>query len=163
MQRHQMKSRIRGKWSWFALLVGMLTGVAASVWASSPTQGVGESQVGPGGFGGVGDVPTPFRTANQKVELAPGERYHLVGWIRLINGSPYLEIDFSEHSWLMSQARAQWPYYSLEVELREALPLNGVRVRVFAEAHANILRDRETRSYSYVLSLQPLQAIRRLR
>jgi len=162
MQSHQMRVRFQRKWSWFGLLVGMLTGVAASVWADSPVQGTG-SAPGPGGFGGVGDVPTPFRASNQKVELAPGERYHLVGWIRILNGAPYLEIDFSEHSWLMSQARAQWPYYSLEVELREVLPLQGLRVRVFAESHANILRDRETKSYSYVLSLQPLQQIRRLR
>ncbi len=139
-------------------LLGLMCAVSLNAFAAEKRAGSR-----PGGLGGPGEVPTPFRAANQKVELAPGERYHLVGWVKIIDGAPYLEVDFSEHSWLRNAAREQWPYYSLEGVTADFRVMDGKRVRVFAEAHATILRSRETRSYSYVLSLEPMMPIREIK
>lgn len=57
-----------------------------------------------------GEIPIPFETANQKVELADGEYYILVGKVSW-DDQGYFEPDFTEHPWLASEYRMKAPKY----------------------------------------------------
>lgn len=104
--------------------------------------------------GGGGDVPTPFLSANTKVELADGEVYTLIGHIRLIRSIPYLEVDLNEHGWLAGAKRKAEPFYPLEASPSYWAQFEDARVKLTVEAHgvAVVVGERAV----YALTLQPL-------
>lgn len=76
-----------------------------------------------GAFGGGGELPSPFDTANHRVELADGEAYLLVGRVVMMQNPgfstdnrmfPYFRVDLNEHPWLATEKRISQPYYPLE-------------------------------------------------
>jgi hypothetical protein len=60
-----------------------------------------------------GEIPWPFQTSNQVVELADGERYVLMGEVVYLRGIPYLIVDLDAHPWLATARRRQDPSYPL--------------------------------------------------
>ena len=73
--------------------------------------------------GGGGELPSPFDTANRRVELAEGEAYLLVGRVVMMEGAafgddsgvvPYFRVDLTDQPWLATEKRVSQPYYRLE-------------------------------------------------
>jgi hypothetical protein len=65
-----------------------------------------------------GEIPVPFGGVNQRVELADGEEYFLVGTIVNIQAQdgvfqPYLKVDLDQHPWLANAHRVAFPYYPI--------------------------------------------------
>lgn len=90
--------------------------------------------------GGGGEIPTPFEAYNQKVELADGEAYVLVGRVVIDNIAPdgstsermraFFEIDLNEHPWLGNTKRKMRPFYPLEGAVSTWRRYNGMRVKL---------------------------------
>lgn len=116
------------KYLFVVVVIGLAVG--SVVWGAAPG-------------GGSGDVPTPFLSSNQKVELAHGELYTLVGVIRFSNGEPFLEIDLNEHPWLANAYRKANPFYPLEGATSFWKRYENQRLKTFVEAHigADALSD----------------------
>jgi hypothetical protein len=111
---------------------------------------------GPGDFGGgPGEIPTPFLSSNQKVELADGELYTLVGVVRFFDGQAYLEVDMNEHPWLANQRRRSVPFYALESSPTFWKQYEGQRLRTYMEAHGSVVMP-DGAPAEYVIRLQPL-------
>ncbi len=60
-----------------------------------------------------GEIPWPFQSSNQVVELADGERYVLMGQITLVRGEPRLVVDLGAHPWLANARRKYDSSYPL--------------------------------------------------
>ena len=60
-----------------------------------------------------GEIPWPFQTSNQVVELADGERYVLMGEVVFSRGVPTFMVDLQTHPWLATARRRQDPSYRL--------------------------------------------------
>lgn len=111
------------------------------------------AQSGPSGGGG--EIPTPL-TSNQKVELADGENYYLVGTVVYLNDQPLFKVDLEVHSWLASEVRKNNPYYLLESWSLDWKRYENLRMRVLVRAHGNIIKVNDV--YQYVISLFPMEA-----
>jgi len=92
------------------LSVGICVGLFLSFSGNSYAETCGEQC---STRGGGSDIPSPL-TLNQKVELAEGEHYVLVGRIQVIHEEAFFEVDFREHPWLANAKRAANPRYLLE-------------------------------------------------
>ncbi|MCM2278232.1 MAG: hypothetical protein NDJ89_09170 [Oligoflexia bacterium] len=111
------------------------------------------------GGGGSGEVPTPLEIYNQKVELADGERYILIGNVVLAEEGrdrwkAYFEIDFAEHPWLATEKRKKSPFYPLEGPISYWKQFRGLRIKMPCEARGIILQ-REGREPEYAIQLRP--------
>jgi len=89
------------------------------------------SGIADGPMGGGGELPSPFDTANWKVELADGEAYQLMGRIVLMQTpgygevnrlTPFFRVDLNEHPWLATEKRLSDPYYPLIGPVEEWRP-----------------------------------------
>jgi hypothetical protein len=107
-----------------------------------------------GGGGGAGEIPTPFLSSNQKVELSDGELYTLVGQVVFYDDLPYFEVDLSQHSWLANVHRQSAPYYPLEASASYLRRFEGRRVKAYVEAHGRVINGGSGPQYQ--LSLEPL-------
>jgi hypothetical protein len=107
--------------------------------------------------GGSGDSPTPFKNTNQRVELADGESYSLVGQVIFWRGNAYFEVDLKEHPWLANKKRIARPYYEIEGSVSYLKRFDRVRIKFFAEARSVIRQDdsREGEYYPEII-LSPL-------
>jgi hypothetical protein len=97
-----------------------------------------------------GGMPTPFSDLNQKVELADGENYVLIGTIRNSLGTWFLEIDLTQHKWLATQQRAKNPFYPITLK-SDFLSLgqhDGKKFQIFVTAHGVIINNK------YVIDLE---------
>lgn len=110
---------------------------------------------GQGGSGG--EVPNPFSNVNQKVELADGESYLLVGRV-IIDSSDrdlvYLAVDLKEHPWLANAKRKADPFYLIEASGRTWRKYDGLRVKITAEAKMYVVGS-EKRGFHTLMSLLP--------
>lgn len=118
-------------------------------------QTCGESDSTRRGGGDGNDVPTPF-TSNQKVELADGEDYTLVGELGVHGESVYFVIDFSEHPWLASAKRRANPIYPVKARASVMERYHGVRVKMSVRAISRILIDGSSQEADYVIALVPI-------
>ncbi len=112
-------------------LVGTLAGVLL-------TGLMARADIGP--RGGPGDVPTPF-TSNQKVELAEGETYTLIGRFVVREGNLWFNVDLEAHPWLANQKRKDHPYYRVSgtrVDL-EPIVVRAEKVQAVMKADGLIL------------------------
>ena len=107
------------------------------------------------GGGGEG-IPVPL-TTNQKVELADGEYYLLVGRVSFFDSHPYLSVDLNIHPWLASSYRRFEPYYPLE-ETSSCWwkRYEGRRVKVLVRAVGKVDSGDQLHPPSYSLWLSPL-------
>ncbi len=71
------------------------------------------------------EVPLPFDTTNQRVELAPGELYTLYGKVFAARDEVLLRVDLKKHSWLATIYRKNYPFYVVEAPAREWRCLDG--------------------------------------
>ena len=101
-----------------------------------------------------GDVPTPFKNANQKVELAEGEYYILNGTVRIVGDTPLFRVDLSRHGWLESQQRKENPYYYLQGGADYWQTYAGKSVQLFAIARVRLVRFAGRLTYSIELDSQ---------
>jgi hypothetical protein len=120
-------------------LLGLL---AFSLLISSPVIGMGSSlvlaDVGP--RGGPGDVPTPF-ISNEKVELADGETYTLIGRFVIREGNVWFQVDLDAHPWLANQKRKDFPFYRVigtRVDL-EPVVVRAERVQALMKAEGAVI------------------------
>ena len=103
-----------------------------------------------GGGGGEGGVPTPL-TQNQKVELADGEEYLLVGWIRIerepVTGEQNykLQVDFETLPWLASIRRKEDPYYLIQQDGSDLSRWANSRVKLRALAQGVVVGDKSVK------------------
>ncbi len=137
------------RWSPGRALVSVLE------WALESTPAWAEPSPGPSGGGGSGEIPIPFQSSNQKVELASGELYILIGRISFYNGAPYLEVDLEQHPWLANKERKGAPFYPLEASADYWRRFEGQQLKTFMEAHGAVRLD-DPSGPKYVLSLFPL-------
>lgn len=133
---------------WISLALALLgAGSALTVKARAP------EDLG----GGSGEVPTPLITYNQKVELADGEPYTLLGKIHIVRGQAYFEVDLEEHPWLANTKRKASPFYPLLGTAAYWSKFEGQNVKVVAEAQGQVEAPTQTEpKHHYVISLQPL-------
>lgn len=122
--------------------------------------------------GGGGEVPSPFSTLNQLVELASGEIYSLVGTVvsgpgltKVSQVIPYLQIDFKEQPWLGTATRRADPNYPLDGGWELWGAYIGKRVKVTVVARGVILWRSSDNLARYVISLKsaesaPIQLLR---
>ncbi len=103
---------------------------------------------------GGGDVGTPFSGANQKVELADGEHYNLIGTIRIWRDTPHFEVDLTQHPWLASARRSQMPFYPLQGAATYWRRFENMRVKLVVEANGMIVMSGNRGDY--VIALYPL-------
>lgn len=114
----------------------------------------------PGDVGGTGnewDLPWPF-TTNQKVELADGEYYVLIGKLRKGYRDYYFEVDLELHPWLGHSKRKQNPYYLVRVESDFQLWEKAInkKLKVLIEAVGVIQEGNEFQGPSYEIILKPV-------
>ena len=81
-----------------------------------------------------GEIPWPFQTANQVVELADGERYVLMGRVLLIGSEPHFVVDLNQHPWLANSRRRADSSYPLAGTASYWRRYNGRRVQLRAVA-----------------------------
>lgn len=89
-----------------------------------------------------GEVPIPFEDLNQKVELADGEYYLLIGQISMDAPTfgirqtprPFIQIDLDEHPWLGNSKRKKNPYYPIIGLASEWRKYEGHRVMLYGQA-----------------------------
>jgi hypothetical protein len=112
------------------------------------------------------EVPTPFKDANLKVELADGEYYVLEGRVRSQSGTTFLEVDLERHHWLSNKHRSESPFYPLFGDAKTFAKYEGRLVRMMVIARAR-MRQQDNRFY-YSIWLDPqaepkeiVQAVRR--
>jgi hypothetical protein len=126
----QMMRSVAG-FAWSAILVTVFSAAMASADVDpEPVRG------------GGGEIPTPF-SSNQKVELADGEIYSLVGTVKLYGGEAYFEIDFAQHPWLASAKRQSSPYYALSNPIDYWRKFEGAKLRLSVEAQGEIVLGQE--------------------
>lgn len=104
------------------------------------------AEVGP--RGGPGDVPTPF-TSNQKVELAEGETYTLIGRFVVREGNLWFNVDLDAHPWLANQKRKEFPFYRVSgtrVDL-EPVVVRAEKVQAVMKADGLILERGDHPTY----------------
>ena len=100
-----------------------------------------------------GDVPVPF-SSNQKVELANGEYYTLVGKVIYFQSKPFLTVDLDVHPWLSS---SNSKYLGEKVYPLQGSPAywktyENKRVKVNIQASADLV-DACTNAPLYIISL----------
>lgn len=106
---------------------------------------------------GEGTIPYPLCT-NEKVELADGEYYTLVGWIKNVDtDAPYFQVDLKSHPWLENSKRFKLPHYPLlDLFPEEAwIKYESVKVQIIVKAQGRIEYD-FFEIPRYVLSLKPI-------
>ncbi|OFZ81628.1 MAG: hypothetical protein A2583_10015 [Bdellovibrionales bacterium RIFOXYD1_FULL_53_11] len=108
--------------------------------------------------GGGGDVPTPLGMINQRVELADGERYSLIGWIRVDGNQLFFEADLDQQPWLARKKSPEGTYYPLFTKDRIKLKnYADLRVRLIAEANGFVKKiSRKEMQFTYQIWLYPL-------
>jgi hypothetical protein len=107
---------------------------------------VGTFFISPSSLGSTatgGEVPIPFEDSNQRVELADGEIYTLIGRVRFQLDTPYLEVDLGQHPWLANSKRKLSPVYPIDVS--PSLPvdwkvLEGKLVKSYMRARGFITK-----------------------
>lgn len=102
-----------------------------------------------------GEVPTPFKDANKKVELADGESYQLIGRVVFPTGEPFLHVDLTQHDWLGNKRRSLNPLYPLIQGGFDWHKYEGVWVSVNVTAEGRIIPGLIGQPY-YDLFLQPM-------
>jgi hypothetical protein len=127
---------------WFSCIMALIS-ISAFAGEAGPVNGTGH------------DVPSPFGTANQKVELADGEIYVLFGRVLILGEKPFFEVDFGAHPWLANEKRKADPYYDLEWSTATWKALDGQKVQLTVKAHGHIMTG-PTQTAQYILSLEPL-------
>ncbi len=136
------RSRLLGMQVIFCLLLGGSVSVA-------------HAEVGP--RGGPGDVPTPF-ISNEKVELADGENYTLIGKFIVRDGNLWFQVDLDAHPWLANQKRKEFPFYRVigtRVDL-EPVVVRADRVQAVVKAEGSII-ERDLRP-SFRIGLEVLES-----
>lgn len=102
---------------------------------------------------GPGELPIPFQSANQKVELSDGELYTLLGWVRIKEGRGFFEVDFAAHPWLANTRRKALPFYPLVIDKGGILPYEDQRVQVFVQAQGGVEYGTEGAEPAYTITL----------
>ncbi len=156
--------------AWLVLVLVGFLGVAPV--ASAKCRHVGirhddRNEVQHGSRGGGGEeIPTPL-SSNDRVELADGEQYLLVGQvvIRSIydvtgNGNAlvekaFFEVDLIEHPWLANSKRRTDPGYPLDGPTAYWYKFQKMRVKVSVQAQGRILTS-ESHNSEYVIGLKAL-------
>jgi len=112
--------------------------------------------------GNGGGMPIPFGV-NDRVELADGEYYLLVGKVivlpkQKLKNSPRVlfEIDFGQHPWLANAKRYNDPVYPLLGNLSVWKKYNGQTVKLACRARGGIVKS-GGRHMEYVISLEGVQ------
>jgi hypothetical protein len=114
-----------------------------------------KADIGP--KGGPGDVPTPF-VSNEKVELADGEIYTLIGRFVIREGNLWFQVDLEAHPWLANQKRKDFPFYRVigtRVDL-EPVAVRAERVQALMKAEGAIV-ERDLRPL-YRLGVEVLES-----
>jgi len=110
-----------------------------------------------------GEVPIPFEDSNHRVELADGEIYTLIGRVRFLLDTPYLEVDLAQHPWLANSKRKLSPVYPIDGT--PGLPIDwrlheGKVVRTYMRARGFIARLEIRPGYEprleYRIALEPM-------
>ena len=104
-----------------------------------------------------GTIPMPFST-NQKVELANGEYYTLVGFIHEQHGAYFFHVDLKTHPWLSNNQRARYPSYPM-IELSEKVDWEEYEylpVKMIVQAFGHVETDSKFGVPNYEISLIPL-------
>ncbi len=83
--------------------------------------------------GGGGESPRGL-SGETTVELAPGEKYILMGIVNIIDNEPYLEINLKKHRWLASAARLREPFYRIEAPAAQWKKYRGREISIVATA-----------------------------
>jgi len=107
--------------------------------------------------GGPGDVPTPF-VSNEKVELADGETYTLIGRFVIREGNLWFQVDLDAHPWLANQKRKEFPFYRVigtRVDL-EPVVVRAERVQALMKAEGAVI-ERDLRPI-YRLGVEVLES-----
>jgi hypothetical protein len=107
-----------------------------------------------------GEIPTPLGLPNQKVELADGEVYTLVGKIQVSGKFAFFEVDLGEQPWLASRNRSASPYYLLDGGASVWNEYDKSSVRLSALAKGNVLQSSSNggngKKFEYIISLKVL-------
>ena len=104
-----------------------------------------------------GDVPVPF-SSNQRVELANGEYYTLVGKIIFFQAQPFLSVDLDVHPWLASATNTTSigeKVYPLQGSPGYWKTYENLRVKISVQASADMV-GACTNSPLYIISLDLL-------
>ena len=117
---------------------------------SCPETGIDQSRNG-------GELPDPLTVYNQRVELAPGELYLLVGTIKMLPDLqgrtrkllPYFEVGFKEQPWLGNAIRKTQPFYSVRSTSFNWRELDGQPVRLAARARVSYVLDPNGEVYPF--------------
>jgi hypothetical protein len=104
-----------------------------------------------------GELPDPLTVYNQRLELAPGELYLLVGTIKMLPDLqgrtrkllPYLEVDFASQPWLSSALRKRAPYYGILGNPTYWKEFDGRRARLATRARVSYVVDAEDEIYPF--------------
>jgi hypothetical protein len=104
-------------------------------------------------YGGGGEIPFPFGVVNQRLELADGELYALIGTVVFEGGTPFLEVDLDKHPWLANDRRLNDSRYPLECVGVNWRDFEGMKVRLFVEAHGKVLMEAGAAKYEISLGL----------
>jgi hypothetical protein len=103
--------------------------------------------------GCCGDVPVPF-SSNQKVELANGEYYTLVGRVIFFQNHPFLNVDLDVHPWLANSKAVQSgeKIYPLQGSPAYWKTYESLRVKINVQAAADLV-DACSNAPLYIISL----------
>ena len=121
------------------------------------------------GGGGGGEVPSPYDSSNQKVELSDREKYSIEGVIVMgpsIDGSggqqPYIQVDLKAQPWLANHHRVAFPYYPLEVDTSKLDRLDRVEgeVIVTGDAHTRIVSTSQGDSYQIFITVKKVDSMK---
>ncbi len=123
-------------------------------WSLSFSASLAVADAGP--RGGPGDVPTPF-ILNEKLELADGETYTLIGRFVTREGNLWFQVDLDSHPWLANQKRKDFPFYRVigtRVDL-EPVVVRAERVQAIMKAEGGVI-ERDLRPI-YRLGVEVLE------
>lgn len=92
---------------------------------------------------GPGELPSPFEGVNDKVELADGEYYYLLGTVHWASSSEaaIFEVDSNAHPWITQKHKKANPRYALAGNPQVWKPFANHKVRLLILAHGRILSD----------------------
>ncbi|MEK6706758.1 MAG: hypothetical protein AABZ06_13320 [Bdellovibrionota bacterium] len=117
-----------------------------------------------GGGGGGGEIPSPF-SYNQKVELADGEYYVLVGQVKILPSKYPLQyravfmVDFDQHPWLANYKRVKEPFYPLDGSVDFWRTYEGMDLKFSCKAKAKLINTSGGKGTPrYVITLEALAA-----
>ena len=98
----------------------------------------------------------PFRTTNQKVELADGEMYSLRGnlYFDAANNTMFLRVDLEETPWLANSLRKKFPFYPITKYNRTWLNLLNKPVTILVKANGKLFSNQQG-DLSYGMFLEP--------